>query len=97
MHTVCIHMRLLVDGFLRDTKSMGSPGVEEVRYLAPVRAGDSLSLRLEVTNLRAVGEPPRHRLPAVPQRDPQSVRHAGDAHDLDADVRAARRREGTAS
>ena len=51
MHTVCIHMRLLVDGFLRDTRSMGSPGVEEVRYLAPVRAGDSLSLRLEVTNL----------------------------------------------
>ena len=58
MHTVCIHMRLLVDGFLRDTKSMGSPGVEEVRYLAPVRAGDSLSLRLEVTNLRASASRP---------------------------------------
>jgi acyl dehydratase len=58
MHTVCIHMRLLVDGFLRDTKSMGSPGVEEVRYLAPVRAGDSLSLRLEVTGLRASASRP---------------------------------------
>jgi acyl dehydratase len=58
MHTVCLHMRLLVDGFLRDTKSMGSPGVEEVRYLAPVRAGDSLSLRLEVTNLRASASRP---------------------------------------
>jgi acyl dehydratase len=58
MHTVCIHMRLLVDGFLRDTRSMGSPGVEEVRYLAPVRAGDSLSLRLEVTNLRASASRP---------------------------------------
>jgi acyl dehydratase len=58
MHTVCIHMRLLVDGFLRDTKSMGSPGVEEVRYLAPVRAGDGLSLRLEVTNLRASASRP---------------------------------------
>jgi acyl dehydratase len=58
MHTVCIHMRLLVDGFLRDTKSMGSPGVEEVRYLAPVRAGDSLTLRLEVTGLRASASRP---------------------------------------
>ena len=52
MHTVCIHMRLLVDGFLRDTKSMGSPGVDEVRYLAPVRAGDSLTMHLEVIDLR---------------------------------------------
>jgi acyl dehydratase len=58
MHTVCIHMRLLVDGFLRDTRSMGSPGVEEVRYLAPVRAGDSLTLRLEVTGLRASASRP---------------------------------------
>jgi acyl dehydratase len=58
MHTVCIHMRLLVDGFLRNTRGMGSPGVEEVRYLAPVRAGDSLTLRLEVTNLRASASRP---------------------------------------
>jgi acyl dehydratase len=58
MHTVCIHMRLLVDGFLRDSTSMGSPGVEEVRYLAPVRAGDSLTLRLEITGLRASASRP---------------------------------------
>jgi acyl dehydratase len=52
MHTVCLNMRLLVDGFLRDTKAMGSPGVDEIRYLAPVRAGDSLTMRLEVIDLR---------------------------------------------
>jgi acyl dehydratase len=52
MHTVCLNMRLIVDTFLRDTKSMGSPGVDEVRYLAPVRAGDSLTMHLEVTGLR---------------------------------------------
>jgi acyl dehydratase len=52
LHTVCLNMRLLVDAFLRDTKAMGSPGVDEVRYLAPVRAGDSLTMRLEVTGLR---------------------------------------------
>jgi acyl dehydratase len=52
LHTVCLNMRLLVDGFLCDTKSMGSPGVDEVRYLAPVRAGDSLTMHLEVIDLR---------------------------------------------
>ena len=52
LHTVCLHMRLLADGVLRDTASMGSPGVEEVRYLAPVRAGDRLTLRIEVAAAR---------------------------------------------
>jgi acyl dehydratase len=52
LHTVCLNMRLLVDGFLRDTAAMGSPGVDEIRYLAPVRAGDSLTMRLEVIDLR---------------------------------------------
>jgi acyl dehydratase len=53
LHTVCLHMRLFADGVLRDSTSMGSPGVEEVRYLAPVRAGDSLTLRVEVVGARA--------------------------------------------
>jgi acyl dehydratase len=52
LHTVCMHMRLLADGLLRDSMSMGSPGVDEVRYLAPVRAGDRLTLRLEVLGAR---------------------------------------------
>jgi acyl dehydratase len=52
MHTVCLHMRMLVDGLLHNAASMGSPGVDEVRYLAPVRAGDRLTLRLEVVELR---------------------------------------------
>src|ERR1700731_3350591 len=52
MHIVCLHMRLFADGVLRDSTSMGSPGVEEVRYLAPVRAGDRLTLRVEVLDTR---------------------------------------------
>jgi acyl dehydratase len=52
LHTVCLHMRLMVDGVLRDSTSMGSPGMESVRYLAPVRAGDRLTLRVEVTDAR---------------------------------------------
>jgi acyl dehydratase len=52
LHTVCLHMRLFADGILRDSTSMGSPGVEEVRYLSPVRAGDSLTLRVEIAGMR---------------------------------------------
>ncbi len=52
LHIVCMHMRLFVDGLLRDSTSMGSPGVEEIRYLAPVRPGDRLSLRVEVLGTR---------------------------------------------
>lgn len=52
LHVVCLHMRLFADGVLHDSTSMGSPGVEEVRYLAPVRAGDHLTLRVEVRGAR---------------------------------------------
>jgi acyl dehydratase len=52
MHTACMHMRLFADGILHDSTSMGRPGVEEVRYLAPVRPGDRLTLRLEVLDAR---------------------------------------------
>lgn len=52
LHTVCLHMRLFADGVLRDSTSMGSPGVEQVRYLTPVRAGDTLTLRVETISAR---------------------------------------------
>jgi acyl dehydratase len=52
LHIVCMHMRLFADGVLRGSTSMGSPGVEEIRYLAPVRAGDSLTLRVEIVGAR---------------------------------------------
>jgi len=53
LHVLCIHMRLFADHVLRNSTSMGSPGVDEVRYLAPVRAGDSLTLRVEVVGARS--------------------------------------------
>ncbi len=51
-HTASLMMRLLVDHFLPRTAGMGSPGVDELRWLAPVRPGDSLSLRITVTEAR---------------------------------------------
>jgi len=41
-HTAGIYMRLLVDGLLNDTLSMGSPGLDELRWRRPVRPGDTL-------------------------------------------------------
>ncbi len=41
-HTVSIYMRLLVDNFLNQTVSLGSPGLDNLRWLKPVRPGDSL-------------------------------------------------------
>jgi acyl dehydratase len=46
-------MRLFYDGFLKDTASMGSPGIDELRWLQPVRPGDTLTARLTVTGTTA--------------------------------------------
>jgi acyl dehydratase len=47
-HTAAIFMRLLVDGLLNSTASMGSPGIDELRWLQPVRPGDTLRARFTV-------------------------------------------------
>lgn len=50
--TVAGYMRLMVDRVLSQTPSMGSPGVEEVRWPEPVRPGDLISARLTVVAVR---------------------------------------------
>ncbi len=55
-HTGSVLMRLLTT-FLGPS-SMGSPGVDELRWRAPVRAGDQLRLRLSVTDARASSSKP---------------------------------------
>ncbi|HSO02471.1 MAG TPA: MaoC family dehydratase [Gaiellaceae bacterium] len=47
-HTGALWMRLYVDSLLDGAASMGSPGIEELRWLAPVRPGDTLAGRLTV-------------------------------------------------
>jgi acyl dehydratase len=47
-HTGAIWMRMYVDTLLVDSASMGSPGIEELRWLQPVRPGDTLRGRLTV-------------------------------------------------
>jgi acyl dehydratase len=50
--TAGLFMRMYVDGVLRDSTSQGSPGLSELRWLAPVRAGDVLAGRLTVLATR---------------------------------------------
>ena len=42
-HTTAIFMRLAVDAYLGNAAVLTSPGVDELRWLAPVRAGDMIS------------------------------------------------------
>ena len=43
-----IFMRLVVDGLLKESSALASPGVDEIRWLKPVRPDDVLSGRLTV-------------------------------------------------
>lgn len=47
-HTQSMFMRRYVDGLLAYSACMGSPGIDEVRYLRPVRPGDVLKARVEI-------------------------------------------------
>ena len=51
-HTVALFMSMFVRGVLLDSASMGSPGVDELRWTAPVRPGDRLSARVRVTDVQ---------------------------------------------
>ena len=47
-HTAAVMMRLFVDHYLSYVASMASPGIDELRWMRPVRPGDSLSIRVSV-------------------------------------------------
>jgi acyl dehydratase len=51
-HTCSLFMRLLATGFLNHTASLGSPGIDELRWPRPVRPGDVLTGRLEILEVR---------------------------------------------
>lgn len=57
-HTCAIMMRMIFDGPLRNTASLGSPGVDEVRWTKPVRPGTVLSCRHVYTGKRDLASRP---------------------------------------
>jgi acyl dehydratase len=52
-HSCCILMRMLTDSFLCNAAFMGAPGVEEVKWLAPLRPGERIAARATVLESRA--------------------------------------------
>ena len=59
-HTTAIFMRLAVDAYLGSAAVLTSPGVDELRWLAPVRAGDMISGEAIVEEARlSVSKPDR--------------------------------------
>jgi acyl dehydratase len=52
-HVCCLLMRIITDGFVLNSSSMGAPGVEEVRWLRPLRPGMRIRVRSTVLETRA--------------------------------------------
>jgi acyl dehydratase len=51
-HLCSIMMRMMVDGFVGRSASLGSPGVTQLRWLAPFRPDDELTLDIDVVEAR---------------------------------------------
>ena len=56
--TAAIGMRLLADGLIVQSSSMGSPGIDELRWLRPVLPGDALTATIRVEETRASASKP---------------------------------------
>jgi acyl dehydratase len=73
-HTASVAMRLFVDHYLSHVASLGSPGIDEVRWPNPVRPDDTLRIRVTILEARTSRSKPdrgivRARLEAFNQRD----------------------------
>jgi acyl dehydratase len=75
-HTASSYMRLVVDNVLRGTDSIGSPGVDQLRWLRPVRPGDSLTARFHILETRSSNSRPERGI----------VRSRGELVNQDGDV-----------
>ena len=57
-HTCAMAMSLMVNNFLNHSSSLGSPGLESLKWFKPVFPGDTLTLHFIVTESRAMGSRP---------------------------------------
>jgi acyl dehydratase len=58
-HTCALAMRMMCDDYLLDAASLGSPGIDNLRWLRPVFPGDTLSVRLTVLDARPMASRPQ--------------------------------------
>jgi acyl dehydratase len=57
-HTCCMLMRMMCDSFINQSSSLGSPGLDEVKWMKPVRPGDVLTGRYTVLDKRVTRSRP---------------------------------------
>ncbi len=57
-HTCSMAMRMMCDAYLLDSASLGSPGLENIRWVKPVRPGDTLHMRSTVLEARPMDSKP---------------------------------------
>ncbi|HYM03233.1 MAG TPA: MaoC family dehydratase [Stellaceae bacterium] len=75
--TASVYMRLLVDGMVdKVAHSMGSPGVDKIEWLKPVRPGDTLRGRLTIVDA----------IPSKSRADRGTLKTLGELINQDGDV-----------
>ena len=57
-HTCAMAMRMMCDAYLLRSSSLGSPGIDALRWHKPVFPGDTLRMRMEVMSARAMASRP---------------------------------------
>jgi acyl dehydratase len=57
-HTCAMAMRMMCDEYMLESSSLGSPGIDNLRWLKPVFPGDTLSMRLTVLAARPMNSRP---------------------------------------
>jgi acyl dehydratase len=57
-HTAAMAMRMMCDGYLLDSASLGSPGIDQLRWIRPVFPGDTLRVRMTVLAARPMASRP---------------------------------------
>jgi acyl dehydratase len=57
-HTCSMVMRMMCDGYLLDAAGLGSPGIDNLRWLKPVYPGDVLRVRMSILEARPMNSRP---------------------------------------
>jgi acyl dehydratase len=57
-HTCAMAMRMMCDHYLLESASLGSPGIDALRWLKPVHPGDTLFVRMEILQARPMNSKP---------------------------------------
>jgi len=73
-HSCCLLMRMIADGFVNRSHSMGAPGVDQVRWLRPLRPGAQVRVRATVLETRVSKSRPelgfvKHLFEMLDERD----------------------------